>query len=208
MDLLTIEEARQRLGISDSTIRRWMRQGKIEAQLLARRYYFREQDVARLLTERHREDDLSVTNQQLTELKLHIASLDLEVMQLRERVTALEASQKPTEPRVTAERVSQGQEVKPRPTSAQSLNKALPDELVSFTDFYKAHGISETTARRDMQSSQFPVVSGSWQRGNNIIKQALDLSGQRAFCEYYAAKEKLQPCSNETCACHHVTNTE
>ncbi len=208
MDLLTIEEARRRLGISDSTIRRWMRQGKIEAKLLARRYYFREQDVARLLAKHSKENDLSVTSQQVADLKLHIASLDLEVMQLRERVTALEASLKPTASRETAERVSQSKEVKPRPTAAQNVNTALPDGLVSFTDFYKAHSISETTARRDMQSSQFPVVSGSWLRGNNIIKQALDLSGQRSFCEYYAAKGKLLLCSNETCACHHVTDTE
>jgi hypothetical protein len=97
------------------------------------------------------------------------------------------------------------QETKPRPTPTQAPQEGLSKGLRGVTDFYKAHGVSETTARRGLEGKYFPVVQGEWQRGNAIIKQApLDLSGQRAFCEYYAGKRKLHECLDAACVCHQV----
>ncbi len=59
MGLLSIQEAKSRLGISDATIRRWIRAGKIEGQLINHMYYFREQDITKLLKNRNKNDDYS-----------------------------------------------------------------------------------------------------------------------------------------------------
>ncbi len=97
------------------------------------------------------------------------------------------------------------QETKPRPTPTQATQEGLSKGLRGVTDFYKAHGVSEATARRGLEGKYFPVVQGEWQRGNAIIKQApLDLTGQRAFCEYYAGKRKLHECLDAACVCHQV----
>ncbi len=96
MDLLTIEEARKRLGISDSTMRRWIRQGKIKPQEIAHRYYFSEQDITRLLPKRSQDNALSQ----------RISILEQEVIQLRERVDLLEHAQRTVAPSISKNSVS------------------------------------------------------------------------------------------------------
>ncbi len=84
MELLSTQEAKKRLGISDATMRRWIRAGKIEGQLINHMYYFREQDIAKLLTNRNKEDALS---QRLSSMEAKIEKLDLELLKLREART-------------------------------------------------------------------------------------------------------------------------
>lgn len=49
---LTVDEARRRLGVSESTLRRMIRQGTLEAQRIGQRLRIREADVTRYLARR------------------------------------------------------------------------------------------------------------------------------------------------------------
>lgn len=144
MDMLTIEQARQRLGISDATIRRWLRAGRIKAELIRGKYYFSEQEITRLLSEQNKEDDLSVTKQQLIDLKSIVAELEREYMQLRER---LERCEKLLERPVLSDKPFITKQQQESVSDRSEANMTLPDELpegsVHFQDFLAMHNLKQ-----------------------------------------------------------------
>ena len=197
------------LGLNEKTVRSLIERGEIQAyHVSAKRFNVSMDEVHRIAAKR------GIELEQDTEVS--IASLDLELLKLRDRIEQLEQlrerlerleqrlehADKPIAPRAPAERPTTMKERKPHTSMTTEAKGTLPEGLVAFTDFYKAHSISETTARRGLEGQCFPVVSGPWHRGNSVIKQALDLSGQRAFCEYFSSKGKLHQCEVADCPCH------
>ncbi len=224
--LISASEAARRLGVTDKTVRSWITAGKLDAIHIQKNLLgIPEQDVERLRKERslyvstiqpdtseliarleHVEEELANISEQYRAAKhnteVSIAALDLELLKLRERLEQLERAEKPLAPRAPEASPTTTKERRPHAPAPTEAKGTLPEGLVAFTDFYKAHSISETTARRGLEGQYFPVVSGPWHRGNSVIKQALDLSGQRAFCEYFSSKGKLHQCDRADCPCH------
>ncbi len=133
------------LAVNEKTIRNWIQSGEMQAyHVSAKRFNVSMDEIRRVALKR------GIELEQDTEVS--IAALDLEVMQLRERVEQLERAierlQTAIEERpVRTERVSHDQKVKPHPTAAQSTKNALPDKLppgsIRFQDFLAQHGLKE-----------------------------------------------------------------
>ncbi len=110
MDLLNVEEAKQRLGVSESTLRRLLYNHRIEAETIDRRLYFRAEDIDQLALRRRKVD---VPSQSLSNDPLErLSNAEQEIAKLRQEVDALKASmheasqrdEKPIAPRAPAER--------------------------------------------------------------------------------------------------------
>jgi hypothetical protein len=136
------------LGLNEKTVRSMIERGELQAvRITAKRFNVSMDEIRRMATKR------GIELEQDTEVS--IAALDLEVMQLRERVEqlehAIERLQIAIERPVRTERVSHDQKVKPHPTAAQSTKNALPgvfpDKLppgsIRFQDFLAQHGLKE-----------------------------------------------------------------
>ncbi len=195
------------LGMNEKTIRNWIEAGQVTAKRVSeKRFNVSMDEIRRIAAERGIELEHDTDDQRLA-----ISALDLELYKLRERVAQLEQrlerlerAEKTIAPRAPEASPTTMKERRQHATVPTEAKGTLPEGLVAFTDFYKAHSISETTARRGLEGQCFPVVSGPWHRGNSVIKQALDLSGQRAFCEYFSSKGKLHQCDRADCPCHTI----
>jgi len=80
MDLLTLQETMQRLGKSDSTIRRMMKRGMLPYQKIHGRYYFHVSDVNKHLPSQSSNDEV------IRNLSNRIGRLELEVEELKQQL--------------------------------------------------------------------------------------------------------------------------
>ncbi len=61
----------------------------------------------------------------------------------------------------------------------------LPEGLVSWRDYCKERGYSETTVKRHIDAGRVPVITGRWKRGHAVILAAIDEEGKAAIDELY-----------------------
>ncbi len=232
--LISASEAARRLGVTDKTVRSWIKAEKLGAIHIQKNLLgIPEQDVERLRKERslyvstqqpdtteltarleHVEQELTDISEQYRMLEqriaakhdteLSIASLDMELLKLRERLEQLERAEKDVSPRTPDESPMTLKERRPHATTPVAAKGTLPEGLVAFTDFFKRHGISESTARRGMEAKAFPIVSNEWHRGNAVIKQALDAEGQIHFCQFFSTHKAFHQCDLADCPCHTI----
>ncbi len=147
MDLLTIEEAKKRLGVSDSTLRRWMRKGKIKAQLIEHRYYFRAEDVDRLLPKQKDTDALS---QRLGNAEANIETLHQETAKLRQEIEDLktavqELSQRAQRHEKTTMKEKAVSSPVKRDTDQHTAVSAPAGDTIAATLFAEQHGVNRRT---------------------------------------------------------------
>ncbi len=213
MDLLNIEEAKQRLGVSESTLRRLWYDNKIEAETIDRRLYFHAQDIDQLALRRRRGD---VPLQRLSnDLLKRLSNAEQEIASLRQEVADLRAliQEKPTRPYIYPEKRIEPTVVSESPTTMKekrqhaskpvAAKNTLPDGYRSFTDFFREHGIAETTAGRGVQAASIEVKEGNWKTAaGKMMKKALDADGQTQFCQFFSTHQSYHQCEVADCPCH------
>jgi hypothetical protein len=83
-----------------------------------------------------------------------------------------------------------------------SKETTLPISHRGYTEFYRVHGIPETTAGRANETGVFRIVTDGWKVNGVPVKKALDREAQIAFCNHFCNHEKFQRCSVDDCPCH------
>lgn len=191
-EYLNATEAARRYPVSERTIRKWIDKGVLNAPIErvngVKQYAISTDELEAVLMRRNTTGTLP--EQSGTLLIDRIAALEQRVSELEAIVQAL---QRPTFADVSTPRHTQQEHAMP---TTEARNE-LPDNLVSFASFYRAHGIPETSARRAI-GAHFAIVSGQWPGG---IRQCLDESGRRDFCTYFTWQKKLRQCGLFDCVC-------
>lgn len=155
MDLLTLQETMQKLGLSDSTIRRMMKRGQISAQKIKGRYYFHVSEVNRLLP------SPSDTDKIILDLSSRLGSLEQEVEELKQQIEHLTKLVRIGEkPPVVSQLVNTPP---PQIKASQPHSDAipeLPDGTLHFHDWLIAHNLKDHRRR----------ILGYLENGRNGLK--------------------------------------
>lgn len=85
-------------------------------------------------------------------------------------------------------------------------NTTLPAGYRGFTEFFRDHGIAETTAGRAATAGAFEIKTDGWRQNGRPVKKALDPAGQLAFCEHFRTKSGYHQCQIDDCPCHQVAS--
>jgi hypothetical protein len=230
-EYISAMEASRRYHLSDKTIRKWIKSGKLPAQEQfiegLRQYAISTDDIELLLIRRTTQRDgiypadtgmsllehLQEMEARLADVEEKLNSLTQLCEALKHRVDEREAHQIAPEsvqqPLVPLSPLALPRYDKPARNQSQAQTEAhkrgLPEGLVNFTDFYRWHGISSRAAGRGKDNHAFAVQIGNWwdEKGHRITL-ALDEEGQRDFCRYFRARGKLQECEREECVCHTI----
>lgn len=138
MDLLTLQETMQRLGKSDSTIRRMIGRGQIEAEKIKGRYYFHISEVNRLLP------SPSDTDKVIRDLATRLGNLEQEVEGLKQQIEQLTnratiSEKTPVNTRQVNTPTPQIKASQPHSTSIPEL----PEGTLHFHDWLMAHNLRE-----------------------------------------------------------------
>lgn len=138
---------------TERTVQRWLKTGRLPAtHLQGNRYEVNESDLARFLPHEVADD-----------LVDRIESLE-------RRVTALEATSKPSRSQRT-------------PSRPEATSSTLPDGYVPIADLIRRHNAPETSVMRNMRPY---LKRGHWKTSDGrSIKSALDLEGQAEFMRRY-----------------------
>lgn len=176
MQQFSIQEAAYRLRVSEKTIRRWIRDGKIENTMRDGKYLISQRAVDTIQAQKE-------TGGYET-LARRIEAVETALTQLSQRVDEIVSE---TVRRRETETVRQPSTLRPsRAVYTPGKGDTLPPGLVGWRQFADAHNIAQSTVQRAVESGRLPVVCGEWKRGRAIVKQALDAEGQRAFIALYA----------------------
>lgn len=75
------------------------------------------------------------------------------------------------------------------------LSSSLPDGLVSWRAFAKAHRLPETTVSKALDAGRLPSVAGKWKDGRAYVLRALDADGRRAFYALWGDRPDFARCA-------------
>ncbi len=79
----------------------------------------------------------------------------------------------------------------------------LPSGYRGFTDFFRDHGIPESTADRAAKAGIFEIATDGWRVDGYPVKKALDPTAQRLFCQHFHHRApQYHECSINDCPCH------
>lgn len=195
-DRITIQEAMRILHRSEKQVRRHIKTGRLFGKIgQDGKYYLLRSEVEAMARhpERMQEDKLArhITNleKRIDEIEKRLDSLSTHV---DEMIEALYAMSEP--PTAQSPPTTRREQAKPSVGHSGAI-VGLPDDLVAFVDFYKAHHISESTARRVLDEHKDAALYGEWKPGGNkVIKQALDAQGRHVFYEAFKTKTSFKPC--------------
>ncbi len=138
MDLLTLQETMQQLGLSDSTIRRMIRRGEIPTQKIKGRYYFHISDVNKLLPSPSSNDEV------IRDLAGRLSKLEREVEELKrqlEHMTRLgRIDQKP--PVVSQRANTPAPQIKASQPHFTAIPE-MPEGTLHFHDWLMAYGLKD-----------------------------------------------------------------
>lgn len=162
MDLLTLQQAMQRLSKSDSTIRRMMKRGELPWQEIKGRYYFKESDVNKLLPKQSDTQEalheivtrISTIEQEIEALKQQIRQLTSQVQQLSDMEQARAAS--PPAPRTPSPPPSTRPE-QVRPSVAHST--AIPEGSITLRELADELGVNRTTLYEQIRDHGLEHIS-------------------------------------------------
>src|SRR5690348_11544508 len=167
-DTMSVKETAAYLHISTKTVYRWVDAGRLSAQKVGLQLFIKRDAVEALSAGRG----------------VYIDNLVQRIDNLEQRLAELER---------TAQSSPQPHAAHPPPTTRNEQAKpsvahsgaiaGLPEGMVAFVDFFKAHHISESTARRVLDQNQESAISGEWHSGGKTIKHVLDAAGCHVFYE-------------------------
>lgn len=204
---ISITEAARRFGISDRTLRNWVRWGWIEADRViieGRAHQLLSADkLQALIKERGLQEhtgkpeysgmtnDIAEFKNELQRLAGAISNLENTMESLNARLSVLEqARDAPSAPprQIIAPRVQTPL------ASSQEQKSTLPDGWAGLEEF--RHSIPETSARRWVKSNG--GIAGDWRAANGKkVAIALPPEIQHAYYLHFSQKiEQFEPCEN------------
>lgn len=172
------------LGKSERTVRAWLKSGKLAGQKRGRDWEIAAEVLAGAPALSRR------VGNELQELRAQVSALE-------ERLAALEVRRALPPVFVQRDEPETLREVVPalRRSVSRSVAEGMPDGLVICHAYALAHGVAGSTVRHSIEARRLPVVQGNWKVGNNWVKTALDVEGQRVLHTLW----KVTPCP-EVCA--------
>lgn len=190
---LSAVEASKQSGISEKTIRKWIRQGRLKAteRLVDGRRVFaiRQEDLEAVLRDRNTIPERSDT------LAERVERLERTVSTLQRQIEMLTADQAPTiapAPRKSG----------PLSAPAGDVKSTLPPGYIGFREMARRHNISISTVQKALDSARLVATEGQWIVGRASVRQAFDREEQEAFVRMYGGREDFQQCDDPECPCH------
>lgn len=209
MAFFTALEAAQRLGVSEKTVRRWIKDGKLEATRRANNTLaIAESEIERLQLEREKYSD-QVEQDQDT-LAARLEALEQSHNALVERVAQLEALTINT----PASRTRTPREPRPAPASRElfSVDQVLPSGIPSGSlqhyEFALLHAVNRRTfndqLERDMGGANVAYIPRQ-KPNRDEVERWLTPDQQHAVILYWQERRKpYAPCA----ACPHIPTIE
>lgn len=182
-ELLTATEASRRYSISERTIRSWIRVGKLDARkakIDGLDSWQIDTDEIEKAIARKKAGKLNAST--LPEVFARMEALESRLSAIEEMLATMTALQ-PQEPAMV--------------TTEATMTHAPPmteGDLISFVDFYEVHGISESTARRELVKHRDSVTQGKRKIAGKTVEQALDATGRHVFYEVFKEKASFRYC--------------
>lgn len=178
-DYVSILEAARRCGVSDKTIQRAIRKGRLPAQYpqpnrceiaVSDLHAFMPEPV-QTATKQHLAEQVPGPVQTVTERRL--IEVEQRVLHLEQVVEELLSRQEGPKP--------------PRMTKARERTRGpLPKTLVSLLAFARLHNVVETKVRTHVDINLLPAKRGEWtDHDGTVVTLALDAKGRAAFHQLY-----------------------
>jgi excisionase family DNA binding protein len=160
-ETVNIIQAAQILGVSDKTVRRWIHAGKLKASFpQINRCEIVRADLDPLLYGRQsRPIDISV-EQRFVALERQVRILEQEINRLKQT----------------------------RPARAKRQLRTtgpLPARYVSLQKLASLHNMPQHRVQSVIEMHMLPVQHGTWTQGEEVVTEALDERGQRAFYDLF-----------------------
>lgn len=182
-----LQEASWRLQVSDKTLRRWIKQARIEHKIDHGKYLIPESAVASIVARKETAGG-NLLAVRIEALESRLNAIESSYAAISERLNQMEQSQQhPTQITATL-----------RPARAEYT--PMPDEhsgLVPYFRFY--HGVPVNTAKRLMEVAGVTVIRGHWIDAGHHYDKALDAEGRRLAYLALHNHPRFQPCD----ACPH-----
>jgi excisionase family DNA binding protein len=177
-DTVTIQEAAKRCGVSDKTIQRAIRAGKLLA------HYPQSNRCEIAISDLDAFMHGQVSGQDQTAMESRLAALEERVRQLEALVQHLSPKQDVSKPRHGA----RGQERTTGP---------LPKQFVPLLAFAGHHNVPETRVQTHMEMGLLPVKRGEWIDADGAkVTLALDAKGRAAFYRVYHGVSPFAECKH------------
>lgn len=218
---ITIQEAMHILHKSEKQVRRYVKTKRLSAEIgKDGKYHILKNDVDRLARHPDRIEVDKVTRhledlgQSIVELEKRLDDLTTQRLakldDLQSRIEAIEQTLTTMTPpqnqeasTVTTMRNRDIHSITPQRTRLTPGETTLPTGYRGFTEFFKAHGIPETTASRVAHMGIFEILSNGWKVDGTSVKKVLDPEAQRLFCEHFRKRSgSFHACEVEGCPCH------
>ncbi|HEX3641103.1 MAG TPA: helix-turn-helix domain-containing protein, partial [Ktedonobacteraceae bacterium] len=153
---LTAVEAAKRIGVSEKTIRLWVKEGKLEAHHPAKnRLAIAEADVERIAKERQLYYGTRPETPFNDRMQPDVSALEARIRELEDRVTALETTRHvPTDiPRQSVPVPATSTTIpQPKPPIRNVAHSEIPDGCILARYFARMHGVPESSFRRHIAS--------------------------------------------------------
>jgi len=178
-EYVNIMEAARRCGVSDKTVRRWIRAQKLPAHFpLPNRCEIAVSDLTPFLPGHLPRLGEEALESRVAALEYHVQTLERQVQQLLTR-SATVRTERPSSRR-------------PR----EATTGPLPRHLVSLQEFAQLHHIPEQTVCTHIEIRLLPVHRGTWTDHDNMpVMLAFDAKGQQAFHHLYHGTPLFVPCT-------------
>jgi hypothetical protein len=200
---ISVKEAMERLKKSDSTIRRYMREGDLHYWVDRQRHiHIFLEDVERLATldaiEPAENETVSKLQQRIADLEEEVHAQHVYLFQMKERLDHFEEMNRPV---VSTPGIIRTKTHAIAPASANNGKyPPLPTGWTSWHGFLSRHGLKSdrwTSVRPDY------VKGGEvYRTGSATIQFPMDPAGQRMFILNY--RDQITPCDEAECICQSV----
>jgi len=176
---LTTQEMAAQAEVTVRTVRRWLKSGKLHAEVLPHgKYRVNPFDLVELslpLTERAEATPKKrrLSYDELHDTMIHL-TIELEALDMR-----LEEAERTIEQ--LKKRRSPAASTKKAPTSAKKRSRSttLPSDLVTWRSFARLHAIPERAVAKAIKEQKVWPEQGYWKLKGVVVKEALDYVGQK-----------------------------
>jgi hypothetical protein len=181
-EYVTIMEAARRCGVSDKTIQRAIRRGRLPARYPQPNYC--QIAVADLVRLQPGHLSRQVSGQSVEELVSHVAELEQRVADLEELVQRTLSRQEGARKHQTS------------PANERATGP-LPRQFAPLLTFTEQHNVSEAKALAAIEVHYVPVRRGAWtDRDGTVVTMALDAKGRQAFYQLYHGVPPFAECEH------------
>ncbi len=193
-DILSTREMAQQAEVDVRTVQRWIKQGKLQVEVLPHgKYRVNPLDLIELslpLTERAA---ATPTKRRLSydELYDRLIQVTFEVEELEHRLTQAEQKIERLERQRTQARSSTPMKRKKRSSRSRST---LPRDLVTWRSFARLHSIPESTVARAIRDERIWVERGFWTVDGRTVQEALDYVGIKQFIDLFEEHPRFTEC--------------